>query len=106
MQWWKTVKTPIKKIKEKQNMKWVIFVNNMVYPLLPLPGKRLKNKIKSTKIIAIKNTRPTLLNPMIFMLKGKMFLKSMINKSQVNVNALTMVNLDTSVKIVNKNLVS
>ena len=65
--------------------------------------------IKLTKIITIKNiknTEPTLLNPMIFMLKGKMFLKSMINRSQVNVNALTMVNLDTSVKIVNKNLVS
>ena len=54
----------------------------------------------------IKNTEPSLLNPMIFMLKGKMFLKSMINKSQVKVNALTVVNLDTSVKIVNKNSVT
>ena len=38
-------------------MNWVIFVNNMVYPLLPLPGKRVKNMIKSTKIIAIKNIK-------------------------------------------------
>ena len=69
-------------------------------------GKRVKNMIKSTKIITIKNTEPTLLNQMIFMLKGKMFLKSMINRSQEKVNALTVVNLDTSVKIANKNLVS
>ena len=90
-------------------MNWVIFVNNMVYPLLPLPGKMVKNMIKSTKIIAIKNIKdkePTLLNLMISMLKRKMFLKSMINRSQVKVNALIVVNLDTLVKIVNKNLVS
>ena len=87
-------------------MKQIIFVNNMIYPLLPLPGKRVKNMIKSTKIIAIKNTKPTLLNPMIFILKIKVFLKNMINRSQVKVNALTIVNLDTSVKIANKNLVS
>ena len=35
-------------------MKWVISVNNMVYPLLLIPGKRVKNMIKFTKIIAIK----------------------------------------------------
>ena len=65
--------------------------------------------IKVIKIIAIKNIKdkePTLLNLMISMLKRKMFLKSMINKSQVKVNALIVVNLDTLVKIVNKNLVS
>ena len=65
--------------------------------------------IKVIKIIAIKNIKdkePTLLNLMISMLKRKMFLKSMINRSQVKVNALTVVNLDTLVKIVNKNLVS
>ena len=90
-------------------MKWVISVNNMVYPLLLLPGKRVKNMIKFTKIIAIKNiknTKPTLLNLMISMLKRKMFLKSMLNRDQVKANALTVVNLDTTVKIVNKNLVS
>ena len=65
--------------------------------------------IKVTKIIAIKNIKnekPTLLNLMIFMLKRKMFLETMINRNQVKVNALTMVNLDTTVKIANKNLVS
>ena len=35
-------------------MKWVIFVNNMVCPLLLLLGKKEKNMIKVTKIIAIK----------------------------------------------------
>ena len=90
-------------------MKWVIFVNNMVYPLLLIPGKRAKNMIKVTKIIAIKiikNKEPILLNPMIFMLKRKFFLKNMIYRDQVKINALTVVNLDTTVKIVNKNLVS
>ena len=61
------------KNKEKLNMKWVIYVNNMVYPLLLLPDKRVKNMIKFTKIITIKNTKPTWLNLMIFMLKRKMF---------------------------------
>ena len=68
-----------------------------------------KNMIKVTKIITIKNiknTEPTLLNLMIFMLKRKIFLKNMINKNQVKANVLTVVNLDTTVKIVNKNLVS
>ena len=40
-------------------MKWVIFVNNMVCPLLLLPVKKGKNMIKVTKIIAIKNTKNT-----------------------------------------------
>ena len=90
-------------------MKWLIFVNNMVCPLLLLPGKKGKNMIKVTKIIAIKNKKnkkTTLLNLMIFMLKRKMFLKNMINKSQEKANVLTVVNLVVLVKIVNKNLVS
>ena len=53
-----------------------------------------------------KNTKPTLLNPVIFMLKRKMFLENMINRDQVKVNVLTVENLDIIVKIVNKNLVS
>ena len=97
------------KNKRKANLKWVIFVNNMVWLLLLLPSKRVKNMIKVTKIIAIKNiknTEPTLLNLMTFMLKRKMFLKNMINRNQVKVNALTVENLDITVKTVNKNLVS
>ena len=90
-------------------MKWVIFVNNMVCPLLLLPVKKGKNMIKVTKIIAIKNiknTKTILLNLMIFMLKRKMFLKNVIKKSLVKVNVLTMVNLVILVKITIKNLVS
>ena len=81
----------------------------MVCLLLLLPGKKGKNMIKVTKIIAIKNiknTKTTLLNLMIFMLKRKMFLENMINKGQVKVNVLTVVNLDILVKIANKKLVS
>ena len=63
-------------------MKWVIFVNNMVCPLLLLPGKKRKNMIKFTKTIImtnIKNTKIIWSNLMIFMLKRKMFPKNMIN---------------------------
>ena len=77
-------------------------------PLL-LPGKKGKNMIKVTKIMAIKNIKnkkTTLLNLMIFILKRKMFQKDMINKAQVKVNVLTVENLVISVKIVIKNLVS
>ena len=88
-------------------MKWVIFVNNMVCPLLLIPGKMEKNMIKVTKVIAIKNIKnTTMLNLIIFMLKRKMFLKNMIHKGQVKVNVLTVVNLDILVKTANKNLVS
>ena len=62
--------------------------------------------IKTIKNIKNTNTEITLLNLMISMLRRKMFLKNMLNKDQVKVNALTMVNLDTSVKTVKKNLVS
>ena len=72
--------------------------------LLLLLGKKVKNMIKAIK--NIKNTKTTLLNLMISMLRRKMFLKNMINRNQVKVNALTVVNLDTLVKIVSKNLVS
>ena len=91
-------------------MKWVIFVNNMVCPLLLLLGKKGKKHDKSYKNYNHKkykkNTEPTLLNPMIFILKRKMLLKNMINRNQVKANVLTMVNLDTTVKTVSKNLVN
>ena len=85
-------------------MKWVISVNNMVCLVLVLLGKRVKNMIKAIK--NIKNTETTLLNPMISMLRRKMLLKDMKNKDQEKVNVLIMVNLDTLVKTVKKNLVS
>ena len=51
------------------------------YGLSPLAPSRKKGKKhdKSHKVIVIKNTKTTLLNLMIFMLKRKMFLKNMIN---------------------------
>ena len=64
---------------------------------------------KFTKIIAIKNiknTEPTMLNLMIFMLKRKMLLKDTINRNLEKVNVLSVVNLDITVKTVSKNLVS
>ena len=78
------------------------------YGLPPIAPSRQQDKKRSkfTKIITIKNTKPTLLNLMISMLKRKMFLKNMINKDKVKANVLTVVNLDISVKIANKNLVS
>ena len=78
-------------------------------PLIAPSRQKGKNMINVTKMIAIqniKNTKPTLLNPMIFMLRRKMFLKDVINRDQVKENVLTVVNLDTTVKIVIKNLVS
>ena len=64
-------------------------------------GKNMKKVTKITTIKNIKDTEPTLLNLMIFMLK-----RNMLNKDQVKVNVLTVVNLDTLVKTVKKNLVS
>ena len=82
----------------------------MVYLLLPLPGKKEKvNMIRFSKVISIKSikdTEPTLLNPMIFMLKTKLFFESMINRDQVKVSALTVANLAISVKTVTKSLVN
>ena len=78
-------------------------------PLLLLLGKKGKNMIKVTKVIAIKNlknTKTVLLNLMISMLRRKMYLKDMINRDQVKVNALTVENLVISVRIAIKNLVN
>ena len=41
-------------------MKWVISVNNMVYPPLPIPSKKeIRNEIRSIKIINIKDIKKT-----------------------------------------------
>ena len=95
--------------KKKAKYEMGNFCEQYGLPPILLSGKKGKNMIKVTNIIAIKNiknTQPTLLNLMIFMLKRKMFLKNMINKAQVKVNVLTVENLVISVKIVIKNLVS
>ena len=81
------------------------------YGLPPVAPSRKKGKKhdKSHKNYSnkkYKNTKVILLNLMIFMLKGKIFLKNMINKGQVKINILTVVNLDILVKIANRNLVS
>ena len=65
-------------------MKWVISINNMVYPLLPLPGKKgISNMIRSMKITNIKDIKYVLLNLMIFMIRRKMFIRNMINRNLV-----------------------
>ena len=95
--------------KKKAKYEMGNFCEQYGLPPILLSGKKGKNMIKVTNIIAIKNiknTQPTLLNLMIFMLKRKMFLKIMINRNQVNANALIVVNPDTTTRIVNKNLVN
>ena len=90
-------------------MKWVIFLNSIVWPLLLLLGKKGKNMVKVTKILAIKNIKNTkiiLSNLMIFMLTRKMFQKNMISKAPIKVNVLTVENLVISVKIAIKNWVN
>ena len=88
-------------------MKWVISVNNMVYPPLPLPGKKgIRNMIRSIKIINIKYIKDVLLNLIIFMIKRKMFIRIMINRNLVKEIVSIVENLVTLVKIANKNLVN
>ena len=96
-------------LKNKRKAKYEMgnFCEQYGLPLLLLLGKKGKNMIKVTKVIAIKNLKnKTLLNLMIFMLKRKMFLKNMIHKGQVKVNVLTVVKLDILIKTANKNVVS
>ena len=99
-------------LKNKRKAKYEMgnFCEQYGLPPIAPSRKKGKNTIKVTKTIAIKNiknTEPTLFNRMIsIILKRKMFLKNMINKDQVKVNALTVENLDTTVKIANKNPVS
>ena len=76
------------------------------YGLPPIAPSRQKSKKHDKSHKNIKNIEITLLNLMISMLRRKMFLKNMLNKDQVKVNVLTVVNLDTSVKTVKKNMVS
>ena len=78
------------------------------YGLPPIaPSKQIRKKHdKSNKNYSHKKYKNNSVKPNIFMLKRKMFLKNMINKGQVKVNILTVVNLDILVKIASKNLVS
>ena len=97
------------KNKRKAKYKMGNFCEQYGLPPIAPSKQKGKNMIKVTKITAIKNikdTEPTLLNLMIFMLRRKMFLKNMLNKDQVKVNVLTVVNLDTLVKTVKKNQAS
>ena len=89
------------------NMKLVISMSNMVYPLLPLPGKReIRNMIKSIKITNIKDIKNDLLNLMIFMLKRKLFIRKRISKNLVKETVLIVENMVTLVKTATKNLVN
>ena len=76
------------------------------YGLPPIAPSRQKSKKHDKSHKNIKNIEITLLNLMVSMLKRKMFLKNMLNKDQVKVNVLTVVNLNILVKTVKKNLVS
>ena len=76
------------------------------YRLPPIAPFRQKSKKMTKAIKNIKNTKITLLNLMISMLRRQMSLKNILNKDQVKVNVLTVVNLNTLVKTVKKNLVS
>ena len=95
------------KIVKKLNMKWVIFVNNMVYPPLPLLGKnRIRDKIRPTKIINIKDIKDVLLKLVNFMIRRKMSIRNMISKNMVKETVSIAGNLVTLVKTENKNLVN
>ena len=76
------------------------------YRLPPIAPFRQKSKKMTKAIKNIKNTEITLLNLMISMLRRQMSLKNILNKDQVKVNVLTVVNLNILVKTVKKNLVS
>ena len=73
------------------------------YGLPPIAPSRQKSK-KHDK--SHKKYRNNFIKPNDFYAKKKMFLKNMLNRDRVKVNALTVVNLDTLVKTVKKNLVS
>ena len=80
------------------------------YGLPPIAPSRRKGKKhykthKSYSHSKYKKYKTNFFKP-IFILKGKIFLKNMINRNQVKTNVLTVVNLDTTVKTASKNLVS
>ena len=54
-------------------------------PKLPLLGKnRIRDKIRPTKIINIKDIKDVLLKLVNFMIKRKMSIRNMISKNMVN----------------------
>ena len=69
-------------------------------------GKKHYKSHKNYNHKKYKKYKTNFVKPNDFYYKKKRFLKNMINRNQVNVNVLTVVNLDTTVKIANKNLVS
>ena len=88
-------------------MKLVIFVKNMVYPSLPLLGKNeIRDKIRPTKIINIKDIKDVLLKLVNFMIKRKMSIRNMISRNMVKEIVSIAGNLVTLVKTANKNLVN
>ena len=88
-------------------MKWIILVNNMVYPPLPLLGKNgIRDKIRPTKIINIKDIKDVLLKLVNFMIKRKMSIRNMISKNMVKETVSIAGNLVTLVKTANKKLVN
>ena len=81
----------------------IFFVNNMVYLLLPHPGKKVnKNMIKFIEITKL--LKEVLLNQRFIMLKRKML--NMINKDPIKENVSTVANPAISTVIANRNLLS
>ena len=83
------------------------FCENMVYPPLPLLGKNeIRDKIRPTKIINIKDIKDVLLKLVNFMIKRKMSIRNMISRNMVKEIVSIAGNLVTLVKTANKNLVN
>ena len=76
-------------------------------PPLPLLGKNgIRDKIRPTKIINIKDIKDVLLKLVNFMIKRKMSIRNMISRNMVKEIVSIVGNLVTLVKTANKNLVN
>ena len=69
-------------------------------------GKKHDESHKNYSHKKYKKYKPNFVKPNDYYAKRKMFLKIMLNRDQAKANVLTVVNLDTKLKIANKNLVS
>ena len=82
-------------------MKLVIFVNNMVCPLLLLPSKKGKNMIKVTKIMAIKKHKKyknNFVKPNDFHAKKKNVSEKYDKQPDKLKNKFNMLNIDNKVQ--------
>ena len=88
-------------------MKWVIFVNNMVYPPLPFLGKKgIINMIRPTKIINIKYIKEVFIKTSKFYEKKKNVHKKHDKQKSSKRNCFNCKKFGHLVKTANKNLVN